>query len=93
MKTSRERLAEIIKKASKEIEENTLKKIASKIDWENIGRVEDCDGKTYKMTREGNSVRLVGGGRNRVYPIDIAIPLLDVYDKQGNLMSASEDYD
>lgn len=87
---AKNKLAEIIKKA---IQKETGFKLKANINWNNIGKAVDCDGKSYQMKLEGNQVRLVGNGKNKLYPIDLAIPLLDVYDKQGNLISNSEDYD
>ena len=89
-KTMTERLAQIVKEVA---EKELLKKIASKIDWDNVGKALDCRGKEYKISLEGDQVRLIGNGKNKLYPIDLSIPLLNIYDKQGNLISNSEDYD
>lgn len=83
------KLAQVIKK---QIEKEAEFKIKANIDWNNIGKVLDCRGKSYKMSLEGNNVRLVGNGKNKVYPMDLSIPFLYIYDRQGNLISSMEDY-
>lgn len=83
------RLAQVIKK---QIEKEAEFKIKANIDWNNIGKVLDCRGKSYKMSLEGKNVRLIGNGKNKVYPMDLSIPFLYIYDRQGNLISSMEDY-
>ena len=84
------KLAEIIKE---QIRKETGFKLKANIDWNNVGKALDCDGKQYKISLEGNQVRLIGNGKNKLYSMELSIPLLDIYDKQGNLISNSEDYD
>lgn len=84
------KLAQVIKK---HIEKEAEFKIKANIDWNNIGKAVDCDGKVYQMSLEGNQVRLIGNRKNKLYSMDLVIPLLDIYDKQGKLISNSEDYD
>lgn len=84
------KLAEIIKE---QIRKETGFKLKANINWNNIGKAVDCRGQEYKMSLEGNQIRLIGNGKNKLYSMELAIPLLDIYDKQGNLISNSEDYD
>ena len=83
------KLAQAIKK---QIEKEAGFKLKANINWNNIGKVLDCRGKSYQMSLEGNQVRLIGNGKNKLYPIDLSIPFLYIYDRQGNLISSMEDY-
>lgn len=69
-------------------------KLKAAIDWENISKAVDCRGKEYKISKnKNNTVHLIGNGKNKDYPLDVAIPLLDIYDNNGNKVSSMDDYE
>ena len=69
-------------------------KLKAAIDWENISKAVDCRGTEYKISKnKDNTVRLIGDKKDENYPIDIAIPLLDIYDNNGNKVSSMDDYE
>lgn len=69
-------------------------KLKAAIDWKNISKAVDCSGTEYKISKnKDNTVRLIGDKKDENYPIDIAIPLLDIYDNNGNKVSSMDDYE
>ena len=40
-----------------------------------------------------NTVHLIGNSKNKDHPLDVAIPLLDIYDNNGNKVSSMDDYE
>lgn len=69
-------------------------KLKAAIDWKNISKAVDCRGTEYKISKnKDNTVRLIGDKKDENYPIDIAIPLLDIYDNNGNKVSSMDDYE
>lgn len=68
-------------------------KVKAGFDWNNIGKVVDCDGDEQKLTYlGGNKVKVEGDGVSHTLPAHLALSLVNVYDKQGNLVNNMEDY-
>lgn len=67
--------------------------IKATIDWNNVEKAVDCEGIEYKISKvDDNNVKIIGDGKARITPNNIAFPLLDIYDKSGNKVSSMEDY-
>lgn len=68
-------------------------KMKAGFSWDNIGKVVDCEGDEYTINRVGDSqLKVVGGGTSHTLPTKLALSFLDIYDKQGNLVNDSGDY-
>lgn len=75
-------------------DEKFVLKASKSFSFENIGRVEDAGGKTYKLTKiDDNHVRSVGAGHDRILQFDEVFPFVNIYDKEGHLVNNMEDYD
>ena len=81
-------------KLIREIDKQFVLKASKSFSWDNIGRVEDIDGTQYKLIKvDDNHVRSIGDGHDRIYEFQDIFPLVNIYDKQGNLVNNMEDYD
>lgn len=68
-------------------------KVKAGFSWNNIGKVVDCEGDEYTLTPlENNMIRMVGKDQDHTFSARDVLSLLDVYDKQGNLINNSKDY-
>ena len=76
------------------IKDKFILKASKNFSFDNIGRVEDAGGKTYKLTKvDDNHIRSVGAGHDRILQYDEVFPFVNIYDKEGNLVNDMEDYD
>ena len=70
-----------------------LKVTTGYINWKDIGRVTDCEGDEYTLTPVGNDeVRMVGDGEDHTVPTYLTLSVLNIYDKQGNLVNDLRKY-
>lgn len=68
-------------------------KVKAGFNWNNIGKVLDDSGNEYTLTPIGiDKIRMVGPNQDHILPAKDVLSLLDVYDKQGNIVNDSEDY-
>ncbi len=68
-------------------------KVKAGFSWDNIGKVVDSEGGEYTLKKVNESeVRLTGTNQNHVLPMKLVFSLVDVYDKQGNKVNDSGDY-
>lgn len=68
-------------------------KVKTGFRWDNIGKVIDSEGGEYRLKKVNErEVRLTGKNQNHVLPIKLVFSLVNVYDKQGNLVNDRNDY-
>jgi len=68
-------------------------KVKAGFSWNNIGKVVDSEGGEYQLKKVNDrEVRLTGTNQNHVLPMELALSLVDIYDKQGNLVNDRKDY-
>ena len=68
-------------------------KVKSGFRWDNIGKVTDSEGGEYRLKKVNErEVRLTGKNQNHVLPIKLVFSLVNIYDKQGNLVNDKNDY-
>ena len=69
-------------------------KVKAGFSWDNIGKVVDSSGGEYTLTPVGkDKIRMVGKDQDHTFSARDVLSLLKVYDKQGNLVNDSEDYE
>ncbi len=75
-------------------DKNKVLKVKAGFSWDNIGRVVDCEGDEYTISRVGDSkLKVVGGGTSHTLPTRLALSFLDIYDKQGKKINDMKDYE
>ena len=75
------------------IQKNELK-VKAGFSWDNIGKVVDSSAGEYTLTPVGkDKIRMVGKDQDHTFSARDVLSLLKVYDKQGNLLNDSEDYE
>ena len=69
-------------------------KIKTGFSWDNIGKVVDSSGGgEYTLTPVGkDKIRMVGKDQDHIFSARDVLSLLKIYDKQGNLVNDSGDY-
>lgn len=74
------------------INKNELK-VKAGFSWDNIGKVVDSSGGEYTLTPVGkDKIRMVGKDQDHIFSARDVLSLLKIYDKQGNLVNDSGDY-
>lgn len=69
-------------------------KVKAGFSWQNIGKVVDCEGDEYTLIPIGpDKVRMIGDGDDHTVPTRLALSVLNVYDKSGNLVNDMKDYE
>ena len=67
--------------------------LKANIDWNNVSKAVDIEGREYTITKlPDGRIHTEGDGKSLNVSLSFAVGLLDIYDKEGNKISSMKDY-